>query len=129
MADPEADLPEITDGYRRQMTRNGGNRIKQAELTRVYEVLADAELRYAYDATRAEPCEEGAEVRATALFLGRFRPLRTRPQCFRDRCVTRCWTSTITSTARRGRGWGAWHWASPGRGWPTSGWPRSNNAV
>ena len=78
MADPEADLPEITDGYRRQMTRNGGNRIKQAELTRVYEVLADAELRYAYDATRAEPCEEGAEVRATALFLGRFRPLRTR---------------------------------------------------
>ena len=30
--------------------------------------------------TRAEPCEEGAEVRATALFLGRFRPLRTAPQ-------------------------------------------------
>ena len=83
MADPEADLPEITAGYRRQMVRNGGNRIKQAELTRVYEVLADAELRYAYDATRAEPCEEGAEVRATALFLGRFRPLRTAPQCFR----------------------------------------------
>ena len=78
MADPEADLPGITAGYRRQMVRNGGNRIKQAELTRVYEVLADAELRYAYDATRAEPCEEGAEVRATALFLGRFRPLRTR---------------------------------------------------
>ena len=51
------------------MVRNGGNRIKQAELTRVYEVLADVELRYAYDATRAEPCEEGAEVRDEVLDL------------------------------------------------------------
>ena len=69
VADPEADLAEITAGYRRQMVRNGGNRIKQAELTRVYEVLADVELRYAYDATRAEPCEEGAEVRDEVLDL------------------------------------------------------------